>query len=94
MSELKFVCPNCGDTEIQECFKDAYVYQTIVMFEDPDDTIPEVEGTDFYGGSHEGFHCRTCDWRLPVDGSADRYKNLQDWLSVQECNLADKLEQI
>lgn len=70
MSQLKFICPNCGDNKIEEIMTDAVVTSDI-------NNIHESGDIDYGESSHEGgfinhFQCRGCGEIVGKDSSQTR----------------------
>jgi len=86
-SKLKFICPQCGCTEIEAVQQNAQVSQKVEL--DRDGSIewigfPAISGDDIFT---ERFQCAACGKVLPLHyGDGDEMDQLCEYLESQDYN--------
>jgi predicted RNA-binding Zn-ribbon protein involved in translation (DUF1610 family) len=86
---IKFVCPECGGTVLDECMKDVYQHSTISQIEEEDgeaivdyaeNSITTDEGEVYY------YCCVKCGFALngPYDNSINNNDELLEWI-LENC---------
>lgn len=84
---MKFICPQCGGTEIAETATCPGVQRTIKVHDDvlefgPDEPFGDIEGVQ--------YECTDCGWVIPVTCEAE----LREWLSKDHKELTNTYWQV
>lgn len=88
MSELKFVCPKCGDNVIEEVLYSATVIYEVSV--DRDGDYVDVSAPYINDGEVERYQCRNCNFQIGEDGEITSSEQLAEWLLEQDYNKEQK----
>lgn len=85
-TELKWKCPRCGHTIIEEMLSDVVVSTPLRMYvEDGPEPTYDYNREEHHGGVLDHYQCATCGYVLEgIESQEELYEFLLGWNRVQE----------